>query len=203
MASFCAVDLEAQRGDRLVEQAVPGAVGGDRFFVEQLLEPVVELVGLALADIEDPGPVMRQRTGSQRVAERVVVKSVQLQFEEQQIGGRGGQLFLCVAIEFAARGIGRVAGIDETGVGTDAPEQFVERLVATHRPGEGRAGLVFGERRDLAAIGVGESRALGGGAVEVGGEGGIVRGGVEVGEVPFRKGRLRRRRALRGFGGGI
>ena len=85
MRELLAIDVEAQRGDRLVEQAVPGAVGRHRFFVEQLLQPVVELVGLALADILDPRPVMRQRPGGQSRGQRAIVEPVQLQFEEQEI----------------------------------------------------------------------------------------------------------------------
>ena len=34
---------EAERGDRLVEQPVPGGVGRNRLLEEQLLGPVVEL----------------------------------------------------------------------------------------------------------------------------------------------------------------
>ncbi len=61
IASCLAIDVEAQARDRLVEQPVPGAVAGDRFFVEQLLELIVELIGLALADVFEPGPVMLER----------------------------------------------------------------------------------------------------------------------------------------------
>ena len=56
-----AVDVEAQLGHRLVEQAVPGAAPGDRFFVEELLDAVLELVGLVLPEIEHPGPVVAER----------------------------------------------------------------------------------------------------------------------------------------------
>ena len=49
-----AVDVEAQVGHRLVEQPVPGAAPGDRLFVEQLLDAVLELVGLVLAQVDAP-----------------------------------------------------------------------------------------------------------------------------------------------------
>ena len=66
------------------------------------------------------------------------------------------------------------------------PEQFVQRLIAPDRLGEGRAGLVFGERRDLAAIGVGESlasrrRRWSRSAAKAGSSG----RGVEIVEAPF------------------
>ena len=60
-ASSSPSTLKRKRGDRLVEQPVPGAVAGHRFFVEQLFELVVELIGLFLADVFEPGPVMRER----------------------------------------------------------------------------------------------------------------------------------------------
>ncbi len=56
-----AIDGEAQARDGLVEKPVPGAETGDRFFVEQLFELVVELIGLALADVFKPGPIMFER----------------------------------------------------------------------------------------------------------------------------------------------
>jgi len=56
-----AIDSEAQARDCLVKQPVPGAESGDRFFMEQLFELIVELIGLALADVFEPGPVMLER----------------------------------------------------------------------------------------------------------------------------------------------
>jgi len=47
--------LEAQRGDGLVEQTVEGRIAGLRFLVEQLLDAILELIGLVLAQILDPG----------------------------------------------------------------------------------------------------------------------------------------------------
>ncbi len=55
---FLAVHLEAQCGHGFVEQAVPGATAGDRFFVEQLLKLVLELVGPVLAQVDQPRTVM-------------------------------------------------------------------------------------------------------------------------------------------------
>ena len=36
-------------------------LAGHRFLVKQLLDAVLELVGLLLADVLDPGPVMAER----------------------------------------------------------------------------------------------------------------------------------------------
>ena len=53
-------DLEAQARDGLVEQPVPGGIAALRFLVEQLLDAILELIRLVLAQILDPRPVMRQ-----------------------------------------------------------------------------------------------------------------------------------------------
>ena len=47
-------DLEAQTGDGLVEQPVPGGITALGFFVKQLLDAILELVRLVLAQILDP-----------------------------------------------------------------------------------------------------------------------------------------------------
>ncbi len=65
-----AVDVEAQFGHRLVEQAVPGAAAGHRLFVEELLDAVLELVGLVLPQIEHPGPVVAEQPGRRRAPSR-------------------------------------------------------------------------------------------------------------------------------------
>jgi hypothetical protein len=102
------------------KQPVPGAVLGDRFFVEQLFELVVELVGLALADVFEPRPVMLERP-ARHFRRESVVEPVQFELEEQKIGGSGCDFFLRVAIEFHPRRIGGVLGIDKPGIGHDAP----------------------------------------------------------------------------------
>ncbi|MGY4302282.1 hypothetical protein ACVWXN_010377 [Bradyrhizobium sp. i1.4.4] len=53
-------DLEAQAGDGLVEQPVEGGIAGLRLLEEELLELVVELVRLLLAQILDPRTVIRE-----------------------------------------------------------------------------------------------------------------------------------------------
>ena len=73
-----AVDGEAQVCHRLVEQPVPGAAPGDRLFVEQLLDPVLELVGLVLAQVEHPGAVMAERRHRRRARVRISASSTRL-----------------------------------------------------------------------------------------------------------------------------
>ena len=82
-----ALDLEAQRRHGLVEQPVPGGCAGHRLLVEQLLDLVVELVRLLLADILEPRPVVRRaRVRGIAVFERRVVEPVEFELEEQKIG---------------------------------------------------------------------------------------------------------------------
>ena len=59
-----AADLEAQAGDGLVEQPVPGGIAALGFLMKQLLDAVLELIRLVLAQILDPRPVMRRARAS-------------------------------------------------------------------------------------------------------------------------------------------
>src|SRR5690348_10622156 len=56
-----AADLEAQAGDGLVEAAVPGGIAGGRLLMEELLDPVLELVRLLLAHVLEPRLVVAER----------------------------------------------------------------------------------------------------------------------------------------------
>ena len=154
--------------------------------MEQLFELVVELIGLALADVLEPGPVMLERPRRQLGDERIV-EPVQFEFEEQKIGRGGGDFFLRVAIKFHPRRIGRIAGIDEPGIGHDAPQKLFQRLVALDRLEQPRAGGFFGERFELALIGGMEAFAVGLGLGEIVREGAQFHGGIKVFEVPFRQ----------------
>ena len=59
-----AADLEAQRRDGLVEQPVPGGIAALGLLVKELLDPVLELIRLVLAQILDPRPVMSRARAS-------------------------------------------------------------------------------------------------------------------------------------------
>ena len=119
--------------------------------MEQLLDAVLELVGLLLADVLEPGPVMAERRIGHRRVELRVVDAVELEREEQEMRRRVGDALLHVAIEFRARGIDRVAGMDEPGIGDQPPEQVVELLVARHRLRQRRSGVgPVRERGELA-----------------------------------------------------
>ncbi len=76
--------LEAQIGDRGVEQPVPGGIGRHRFFVEQLLDAILELIGPVAAHVLEPRPVMAERRIGHRRFEQRVVDAVELEREEQE-----------------------------------------------------------------------------------------------------------------------
>src|SRR3954470_7167351 len=78
-------DLEAQARDGLVEQPVEGGISGLRLLQEELLELVVELVRLLLAQILDPGTVVRELGGLHRAVQNIVIDAIELEREEQQM----------------------------------------------------------------------------------------------------------------------
>ena len=68
---FLAADLEAQARDGLIEQPVPGGVTALGFLVKQLLDAILELIRLVLAQILDPRAIMRRvRASASRVRSR-------------------------------------------------------------------------------------------------------------------------------------
>ncbi len=108
---------------------------------------------------------MRQLAGAGGI-EQGVVEPVQLELEEQQVGGGGRHLVLRVAVELGVGGVGGVAGIHQAGVAHDAAEPVVDRLVAPHRLEQA---AVARERFEAALVLAGESLALCRNASEVAG----------------------------------
>ena len=192
-----AFDVKPQIGDRLVEQPVPGAAAADRFLVEEFLDLIIELVGLLQPDVDEPGAIMRQRPVRHRRVERGVVDSVEFELEKQEIGRRGGDLFLRVAVEFGVGRIGRVARIDQAGVGHDAAEQILQLFVGGHGLRQPLRGLR--PRRDLrqlaAPLGA-ERRAFRQSPFHIDAIGRALHAGIKIVEPPFGQrpeiGRVRR-----------
>ena len=96
--------------------------------MEQLLDAILELIGLVLADVLEPRPIMTERRIAHRGFELGVVEPVEFEPEEQQVSGGGGDAVLHVGVEFRARRIDRIAGMDQAGEGRDPAEQIVELL---------------------------------------------------------------------------
>jgi hypothetical protein len=107
--------------------------------VEQPLELLVELVGLVLAQVHDPGPVARQRRHLEPLSQDRLVDLVELELEEDQIGGDGGQPVLDIAVELGVLGIGCVAGVEQAGIGAELADQLAQALVGDDRLRQGRA----------------------------------------------------------------
>ena len=156
--------------------------------MKELLDAVLELVGLVLADVLEPRPVMAEHGVGHRGLELGVVEPVQFEFEKQQVRIDRGDALLDVAIEFCALRIECVAGLNQTGERADPPKQIAERLVALDRLGE-RASRVRSIRqgRELALVGLFKGEAVGVGALEIAFHIGIVDPGIEIGQVPFRQ----------------
>ena len=205
--SFSSPTIESERGHGLVEQPIPGAARGDRLLVEQLLELVLELIGLLFAQILEPRAVMAEFGLRHRRLERLVVEAIELERKEQELRGDRGDLLLDVAEEFLPLGVGGVGGVQQARIGNDAAEQVVERLELAHGLGEGLPAFAAVEQHcELAGIALlhGVGGALRG--REVGLELRRVRSAVEIGQVPFRQapelalgGRFRCRAAALGF----
>jgi hypothetical protein len=87
--------------------------------------------------------------------EAAVVEPVELEHEEQQMGGGRGDALLDVRIELCPRGIDGVAGMDQGGERDQPAEQVVERLVALDRRGEQAASIGrLGKRGELSPLGL-------------------------------------------------
>ena len=183
---FLTADLEAQRGDRLVEHPVPGRVARHRFFVEQLLDAVFQLIRLLLADVLDPRPVVAESGVRKRLLDQPVIDAIEFEREEQEMRGSGGDFFLHVAVELGALRIGRIAGIDETRERAQPAEQLPDRLETLDRGAE-----FFARRRrcgdvgELSLVGFLESDAFGVGAREIRRHLRCVDRGIKIGEIPL------------------
>ncbi len=157
--------------------------------MEKLLHPVFQLVGLFLAQVVDPRPVMRQRRRSRhRLVESRFAETVELQFEEHQSGGDGGQLLRHVAIKLLPLRIGRIADVIQHHEGTDAPEQVRQAFIVLDDASQGIAALAAVQQAvELALIAAGKRGRFLAGPFKVSLERRAVRPCVQVVEIPFRQ----------------
>ena len=116
------------------------------------------------------------------------LEAVELEHEEQEMRGGGGDALLYVGVELRARGIDGVAGVDKTGIGREPAEQIIECLEPLHRLGQRRPRVrPPGKRSEPALIGLLEGDTLGIGAIEVAFHPRVIHPGIEVGQIPFRQ----------------
>ena len=171
--------------------------------MEELLDAILELVGLVLPEVDDPGPVVaKSRIGVERLSDGVIVDQVEFEREEQEMRARVGHLLLHVAVELDAARVGSVAGIEEAGIGGDAADQFLQRLVLTHGLAEtafGQPGGLVGEPALPTAL---ESDRVLAGPGDVALQFRRLHAGIEVAEIPFGEGTEVGLAGLRGAGAG-
>ena len=161
-------------------------IAGHRLFVEQLLDPVFELIGLFFAHILDPRAVVAERRVAHRRVQQVVVDAVELEREEQQVQRGSGDAFLHVAVELGADRIGRIAGVEKRGIGDEPAEPVVDRLVLFDRFGQCASGaLARRERGESPLEALLEGFAVAIALFEVGLDLRAVQTGIEIGQVPF------------------
>ncbi len=156
--------------------------------MKQLLDAIFELVRLFLADVLQPWAVMRQRLHAHGAFQERVVYAVQFQREEEEVRRSRRDLVLRIAVKFSADGIGRIARVNETRIGHDAPEQILDLFILTH----GRSKFFARVRRtcnlrQLAAPLLAKCLADLQSPFDVGLERRRLHAGIEVIEVPFRQ----------------
>jgi len=79
--------------------------------MKELLDAVLELVRLVLADVFDPRPVVRQCLILHSGFELGVVEPIEFERKEEEMRGGSGDALLHVGIEFRASGIDGVPGV--------------------------------------------------------------------------------------------
>ena len=176
-----AVELDAEVGDELVEEAHPGAVAGDALLgVDPLLglgEHVRAVAALGAQDVR----VVRERRVGEQLLGAVVVDRDPLELEEQELGLDRRRLLARALRERAARLVGRVRGVAELGVRLGARD--AERMRSDLGGRLVQPGGV--ELAELAAVALAERLRGGERPVEVGGEPRVVGAEVEVVEIPL------------------
>ena len=81
--------------------------------MEQLLDAILELIRLVLAQILDPRTIMSEFGRLHGALDHGIVDAIEFEREEQQMHRRVGQPLGNVAIEFGDRGIDAVAGMNQ------------------------------------------------------------------------------------------
>ncbi|MPL71127.1 hypothetical protein SDC9_16898 [bioreactor metagenome] len=192
-AQRLALDLEGQRGGGLVEEAIPGGGADDRLVVQEFLELVGQLIGLHRPHpVEDRLVAGHRRIGEDGLIGRVV-DAVELEREEDERRGEGGDPVLRVRQELGARAVDGVLIIAQPGIGHDPPGRGLDRFVAVDAFGH-RGGI---ERGELALVIGGEACAQGLERGHVAGKFRRIGGGVEIAQVPVRQVAEAARRAPR------
>src|SRR5207247_4797270 len=156
--------------------------------MKELLDAVLELIGFFPPDVFDPRPIMHQRAGLHRGLELGVIEAIEFESEKQEVRRGGGDALLHVGVEFAARGIGGVASVDQPGIGREPPKKVIERLIAPYCLGQPRSTLrSIGQRCELAFIITLKGETFSRTAIEIALYPRIIKPRIKIGQVPFRQ----------------
>ena len=175
-----AVQLVAGAAVHLVEVARPGAAAGHRLLGQHLLLPLGQQVGPVHAGDLQPVPPGGERRAVHERPRRLLGGVRPLQLQEEQLLAQPRAALVGLLQQGAEGGLVGPGGPAEVGEGAHPAGQVQQRLVAAQQPGQ----LAGRERGDPAA-------ELGGQPVgqavrlrEVALQGGVLRGGIQAGEVP-------------------
>ena len=185
---FLAPDLEAKRRNGLIELPVPGAVSRLRLLMEQLLDAVLKLIRLVLAQILDPGPVVIERRHRHRALDHLVIDTVEFKREKQKMGRGRGDALGHVAVELRDRRIDRIARVREPRIGRQPSGKIINRLIAPDRLGQPLTAVRRRDLlRDLALIGALERHTVGIELIEIACHLRRIDRRIEVGQIPLRQ----------------
>ena len=187
-----AVEGEAQRRHRLVEQPDPGAATGHMLLMQRLLELVGQLVRPEAPYGIEPGrEVPEPGRRRQLLRQEIILQAVELQGHEQQMRTDRRDALLHALVEATDFRIVASRREQQLGVREGATCSILERLVALDQAGE--AGAVDLRQATL-VLGL-QCNGVGGGSREIRLNTGVVRPAVQVVQVPYWR-RLGRRRRL-------
>src|SRR5262245_66337358 len=97
--------------------------------MKQPLELFLELIGLLLAQVVEPGLVALQFGDAHRKLEVLGIDLIELQLEENEIRRDGGDLVLDVAVKLDGLGGGGVARVQQARIGNKLAYRVAQALV--------------------------------------------------------------------------
>ena len=120
--------------DGFIKQAVPGGSARHFLLVQQLFRLIGKLMRAKHAKVAQPRPEMGQgRGGSAFAIQHRIFQPVQFQREEDQMAADRGRAFLHGLIKTPIGRVFRIAAEDQLGIGHDAAQDFLNRLILGNR----------------------------------------------------------------------
>ena len=120
--------------DGFIKQPVPGGPARHFLLVQQLFRLIGKLMRAKYAKVPQPGAEMGEgRGGSAFAIQHRIFQPVQFQREENQMAADRGRAFLHGLIKTPIGRVFRIAAEDKLGVGHDAAQDFLNRLIFGNR----------------------------------------------------------------------